>query len=126
LIECVEEEVVDDNKVEFVSDAFDDGVFDVEIWVDDAIGETCDDFPVDDVFIEWDAIDDTLVVDCKSLDGGENENSEYIIADDEEFTEYDIRIFDDDFKTVDVEAFFCSDVEIKSDTAFKLKVKEDS
>lgn len=52
LIECVEEEVVDDNKVEFVSDAFDDGVFDVEIWVDDAIGETCDDFPVDDVFIE--------------------------------------------------------------------------
>ena len=52
MIECVEEEVVDDNKVEFVSDAFDDGVFDVEIWVDDAIGETCDDFPVDDVFIE--------------------------------------------------------------------------
>lgn len=141
--ECEEEEVFDDNEVEFVSDAFDDGVFDVEIWddsivddskkkvmdFDDAIGETCDDISVDDVLIEYDTIDDTSVADCISLDVVKDE--EYIFADNdnlvEELNEYDKRISDDDFKAVDIETIFCSDVEIKSDAEFnKLKEKEDT
>ena len=145
---CEEEVVVDDTKVEFVSDAFDDGVLDVEIWddsiVDDSkeknkdfddesksIGEVCDDFLVDDVLIEYDAIDDSSVADCMTLDSVENEDFEFTFADNddlvEEFTEYDKRMSDDDCKDVDVETFFCSDVEIKSEAEFnKLKEKEDT